>query len=76
MALQIHHASRILLLGNETCQGGAASYRTRQKEMRESIEIVCGIAIPLLEEPTTIMQSSQCLFIGKDPRRKPHPPPY
>ncbi|MBE3044446.1 hypothetical protein IMZ48_18130 [Candidatus Bathyarchaeota archaeon] len=73
MALQINNASRILLLGNQPCQGGAVEYQYRRKRMRNSIDVVCGLAESLLEIPTTNISSSQCLFIGKESPRKPIP---
>lgn len=36
----------------------------RQKTIQESIEMVCGIAVTLTEDASSIL-SSQCLFIGE-----------
>jgi hypothetical protein len=36
----------------------------RQKAIQESIEMVCGIGMTLVEDASSML-SSQCLFIGK-----------
>ncbi|KAF7561117.1 hypothetical protein G7046_g3027 [Stylonectria norvegica] len=62
LAMQVHHASRILTYGHEPCLDGFEEFAKRQKTIQDSIEMVCGIGMTLTEDASSMM-SSQCLFI-------------
>ncbi|KAF4984478.1 hypothetical protein FZEAL_326 [Fusarium zealandicum] len=63
LAMQVHYVSQILICAHEPCLGGLDMYMKRQKTIQESIEMVCGIALTLSEDASTML-SSQCLFIA------------
>lgn len=62
--MQIHHVSRILVTTHEPSYGGKDDFISRQKIVRESIDIVCGIGMTVTDDASSMM-ASQCLFIGK-----------
>lgn len=62
--MQVHHVSQILLCAHEPSLGGLESFMRRQEAMQNSIEVVCGIAMELTEDASSMM-ASQCIFIGK-----------
>ncbi|KAJ4026332.1 hypothetical protein NW752_001271 [Fusarium irregulare] len=73
LAVQLHHCSRILINAHEPHLGGIQGFLKRQKEIQQSIEMVCGISMTLTEDASSML-SSQCLFIAgmfmQDPRQK------
>ncbi|KAI9899762.1 hypothetical protein N3K66_006223 [Trichothecium roseum] len=73
LAMQVHHVSQILLCAHEPSLGGLESFMRRQEAMQNSIEVVCGIAMELTEDASSMM-ASQCIFIAgmfiKDARQR------
>lgn len=63
LAMQIHHVSRILVIAHEPTYGGMDDFISRQKTVQESINVVCGIGMTVIDDASSMM-SSQCLFIG------------
>ncbi|KAH7235031.1 uncharacterized protein BKA55DRAFT_522408 [Fusarium redolens] len=66
LAVQLHHCSRILITAHEPHLDGIQGLLKRQKEVQESIRMVCGIGMTLTEDASSML-SSQCLFIGRYP---------
>ncbi|KAF4495039.1 quinate transport [Fusarium agapanthi] len=66
LAVQLHHCSRILITAHEPHLDGIQGLLKRQKEIQESIKMVCGIGMTLTEDVSSML-SSQCLFIGPPP---------
>lgn len=66
LAVQLHHCSRILITAHEPHLDGIQGLLSRQKEIQESIKMVCGIGMILTEDASSML-SSQCLFIGRSP---------
>jgi hypothetical protein len=64
LAMQIHHVSKILVTAHEPTYGGMEDFISRQKTVQESINVVCGIGMTVIDDASSMM-SSQCLFIGK-----------
>ncbi|KAI5458839.1 hypothetical protein BGZ63DRAFT_362069 [Mariannaea sp. PMI_226] len=64
LAMQIHHVSRILVYAHEPSSGGMENFMNRQKTIRESVEVVCGIGTTITDDASSML-SSQCIFIGK-----------
>jgi hypothetical protein len=44
-AMQMYHFSRIVMVLNQPSMGGLNNYQTRFKMLRESTNIICGIAV-------------------------------
>ncbi|KAM0081411.1 hypothetical protein ACKRZS_006420 [Fusarium odoratissimum] len=66
LAVQLHHCSKILITAHEPHLDGIQGLLKRQKEIQESIKMVCGIGMTLTEDASSML-SSQCLFIGRSP---------
>ncbi|KAF1987130.1 hypothetical protein K402DRAFT_393293 [Aulographum hederae CBS 113979] len=63
IALQLHHAARILLSLHRPFRGGMAAFLDQQKMLTHCVAQICGIAKGLREIAASIM-SAQCLFIA------------
>ncbi|KAM5386295.1 hypothetical protein ACJA88_002445 [Fusarium oxysporum] len=63
LAVQLHHCSKILITAHEPHLDGIQGLLKRQKEIQESIKMVCGIGMTLTEDASSML-SSQCLFIA------------
>ncbi|OAA56192.1 Zn(2)-C6 fungal-type DNA-binding domain protein [Niveomyces insectorum RCEF 264] len=63
VAMQIHHASQILLCANEPTCGGLDQFLKRQDTIQQCIKIVCGVGMTLTDDASSLV-SSQCLFIA------------
>ncbi|KAF5610621.1 quinate transport [Fusarium subglutinans] len=63
LAVQLHHCSRILITAHEPHLDGIQGLLKRQKDIQESIKMVCGIGMTLTEDASSML-SSQCLFIA------------
>lgn len=64
LAVQVHHAGRILLLLNRPNLGGINESMQRQTALDRHAGAICGISLMLSDFSSSIM-SSQCLFIGE-----------
>lgn len=64
MAVQFFRVSHILLLAHEPSLGGLEQYIERQNVIKRCVEDICGIALTLKDNPSSLM-SSQALFIGE-----------
>jgi hypothetical protein len=62
--VQLHHCSRILIAAHEPHLDGIQGLLKRQKDIQQSINMVCGIGMTLTEDASSML-SSQCLFIGR-----------
>ncbi|KAF6513681.1 hypothetical protein HZS61_007006 [Fusarium oxysporum f. sp. conglutinans] len=62
LAVQLHHCSKILITAHEPHLDGIQGLLKCQKEIQESIRMVCGIGMTLTEDASSML-SSQCLFI-------------
>ena len=60
-AIQIHHFARILLLVHQPAPGGYIELFRRQEQIAEGVDTICGIAMLIKDEPSTV-SSIQCLF--------------
>lgn len=63
VAVQLYNCSHILLLLNQPIGGGMESYMRRRRNLTRCINMVCGIAITLEDNASSVM-CSQCVFIG------------
>lgn len=63
LAIQIHHASKILVCINEPYFGGVDAYLERFKTVQSWIHTICGVGLTLLDDASSLI-SSQCVFIG------------
>ncbi|KAK8219052.1 hypothetical protein IWZ01DRAFT_428167 [Phyllosticta capitalensis] len=63
VAIQLHHAARILIHLNRPSVGGLGGYMRTQKEVAASVDTIAGIAKPLNDDGASLI-SSQCLFIA------------
>lgn len=63
VAIQFFNASNILLLAHEPSLGGIEQYIQRQCAIKCCVEEICGIAVTLKDDPSSMM-SSQALYIG------------
>ncbi|ENH72007.1 hypothetical protein FOC1_g10001856 [Fusarium oxysporum f. sp. cubense race 1] len=63
LAVQLHHCSKILITAHEPHLDGIQGLLKCQKEIQESIRMVCGIGMTLTEDASSML-SSQCLFIA------------
>lgn len=64
LAIQLHHAARLLLCVNEPFLGGVDTYLKHQRTIQECIRVVCGVAMALNDDASSVI-SSQSLYIGK-----------
>lgn len=64
VAVQIHHASRILVLLHQPSLGGINAGMKRQSSLDAHVETICGLALTLSDYASSTL-ISQCLFIGK-----------
>jgi len=60
-AIQMHHFARILLLVHQPAPGGYTELFRRQERIAEGVDTICGIAMLIKDEPSTV-SSIQCLF--------------
>jgi hypothetical protein len=73
-AIQMYNFARILLIVNQPASGYSEFLR-REKQLSEAVDIICGIAMLIVDEPSTIT-STQCLYAAglythdKDPRKR------
>ncbi|KAJ6142339.1 hypothetical protein N7497_011438 [Penicillium chrysogenum] len=63
VAVQLFSVSHILLLAHEPSLGGIEQYLRRQSVIKHCVENICGIAVTLKDNPSSIM-SSQALYIA------------
>jgi hypothetical protein len=63
VAVQLYNCSHILLLLNQPVGGGMEAYMQRRRNLIRCINMVCGIAITLEDNASSVM-CSQCVFIG------------
>ncbi|KAL4873050.1 hypothetical protein BDV12DRAFT_115907 [Aspergillus spectabilis] len=63
VAVQLHCVAHILICSHEPCLGGLDQYLERQARIRQGVEIICGIAMTLKDDASSLI-SSQCLFIA------------
>ncbi|OJJ66231.1 hypothetical protein ASPBRDRAFT_59903 [Aspergillus brasiliensis CBS 101740] len=63
LAVQFFSASCILLLVHEPSMGGLEQYLERQSAIKYYVEDICGIAMTLKDNASSLM-SSQAVFIG------------
>ncbi|KAE8154865.1 hypothetical protein BDV25DRAFT_126287 [Aspergillus avenaceus] len=63
VAVQFNRVSQILLLAHEPSLGGLDQYLKRQTVINRCVKEICGIAIMLKDDPSSLM-SSQALFIA------------
>jgi hypothetical protein len=61
--MQFYSAARILLIAHEPSLGGLTQYLERQITIQRCVERICGIAMTLKDDASSLM-SSQALFIG------------
>jgi hypothetical protein len=64
VAIQLFSVSHILLLAHGPSLGGIEQYLERQSVIKHRVENICGIAVTLKDNPSSIM-SSQAIYIGK-----------
>lgn len=75
VAVQMYHFAKILLLVHEPSVGGYNEFLRREKHLSDAVDAICGIAITITDEPSTIA-STQCLFAAglfthdRDPRKR------
>lgn len=63
VSVQVHHASRILVLLHQPSLGGINARMKHQSSLDAHVETICGIAL-LLSDYASSTLTSQCLFIG------------
>jgi len=61
LAAQVHHFSRLLLLENKPAPGGLRELAKREQSLRESIDVICGIA-SCVDEEACVLVSLQCVY--------------
>lgn len=67
-AMQMYHFARATVLLNQPTMGGLNAYCLREKQLSESVKVVCGIANASQEhEPAIAFVNVQALFGGKCP---------
>lgn len=65
-AMQLYHFARATVLLNQPTMGGLNAYLHREKQLTESVKMVCGIANSCQEhEPAMAFVNVQALFGGK-----------
>ncbi|KAJ6000462.1 hypothetical protein N7481_000871 [Penicillium waksmanii] len=65
VALQFFSVSNILLLAHEPSLGGMEQYLERQRVIKRCVENVCGIAVTLKDDPSSLMSSQAVYIAGK-----------
>jgi hypothetical protein len=74
-AVQMYHFARILLLVTQPAAGGFSEFLRRERHLSEAVDVICGIAMTITDEPSSI-SSTQCLYAAglythdKDPRKR------
>jgi hypothetical protein len=74
-AIQMYHFARILLLVSQPAAEGFSEFLRRESQLSEAVDVICGIAMTITEEPSSV-SSTQCLFAAglythdKDPRKR------
>ncbi|KAL4886965.1 fungal-specific transcription factor domain-containing protein [Aspergillus karnatakaensis] len=63
VAVQLHCVAHILICSHEPSLGGLDQFIERQARIRQGVEIICGIAMTLKDDASSLI-SSQCLFIA------------
>lgn len=64
-AIQMHHLSRILILTHRPLSGGFRDYSIVQRSIRNSVEVVCGIASTIEDRNIAAsFVSVLCLFVA------------
>jgi hypothetical protein len=63
VAVQLHCVAHILIASHEPCLYGIDQFLERQTSIRQCVEIICGIAMALKDDASSLI-SSQCLFIA------------
>ncbi|KAL2857995.1 fungal-specific transcription factor domain-containing protein [Aspergillus pseudoustus] len=63
VAVQLHCVAHILICSHEPCLYGVDQFMERQTSIRQCVEIICGIAMALKDDGSSLI-SSQCLFIA------------
>ncbi|KAL5339456.1 fungal-specific transcription factor domain-containing protein [Aspergillus crustosus] len=63
VAVQLHCVAHILICSHEPCLGGLDQHLERQARIRQGVEIICGIAMTLKDDASSLI-SSECLFIA------------
>ncbi|KAK9427544.1 fungal-specific transcription factor domain-containing protein [Lipomyces doorenjongii] len=63
VAIQLNCASRVLLALHRPCIGGMNSYLNQQANIKHCVETICGIAMRLTDDASSLM-SAQCLYIA------------
>ncbi|KAI9845002.1 MAG: hypothetical protein M1837_005146 [Sclerophora amabilis] len=61
LALQMHAGAQILLMLHRPSSGGLHEYASQQKMLAKSVNTICGIALTLQDDFSSVV-SSQCLF--------------
>jgi hypothetical protein len=65
-AMQMYHLARTAVLLNQPTMGGLSTYMQREKQLTESVKMVCGIANSCQEnEPAMAFVNVQALFAGQ-----------
>lgn len=65
-AIQMYHLARTAVLLNQPTMGGLSTYMQREKQLTESVKMVCGIANSCQEnEPAMAFVNVQALFAGR-----------
>ncbi|KAL2822021.1 fungal-specific transcription factor domain-containing protein [Aspergillus granulosus] len=63
VAVQLHCVAHILICSHEPYIHGMDQFVERQTSVRQCVEIICGIAMALKDDGSSLI-SSQCLFIA------------
>jgi hypothetical protein len=64
--MQMYHLARTAVLLNQPTMGGLSTYMQREKQLTESVKMVCGIANSCQEnEPAMAFVNVQALFAGQ-----------
>ncbi|KAL3464949.1 fungal-specific transcription factor domain-containing protein [Aspergillus heterothallicus] len=63
VAVQLHCVAHILICSHQPCVYGIDQFLERQTSIRQCVEIICGIAMALKDDGSSLI-SSQCLFIA------------
>jgi hypothetical protein len=63
--MQMYHFARAVVLLNQPTMGGLSAYNLREKQLSESVQMVCGIANACQEHESAIaFVNAQALFGG------------
>jgi hypothetical protein len=74
-AVQMYQFARLLLLVAQPAAGGFSEFVHRERQLSEAVDVICGIAMTITDEPSSV-SSTQCLFGAglythdKDPRKR------